>query len=196
MPYCESRRLETLGHLDSLAEFPAFIGIGHASTSVETMNLMNTSNPFQIPACLQRADSQQRRRERFKKGFIAIVAVAVILLVGLLIEGCMSEKTMPQPPAPKAVQSPGPQPNQPLVVQKPDPSPQPNLNAASRIAPPVSKEQAITASHSESLYVVKSGDTLTRIAKVHGTTVKALKSANGLDGDRLVVGEKLKIPEA
>jgi hypothetical protein len=157
---------------------------------------MNTSNPFQIPACLQRADSQQRRRERFKKGFIAIVAVAVILLVGLLIEGCMSEKTMPQPPAPKAVQSPGPQPNQPLVVQKPDPSPQPNLNAASRIAPPVSKEQAITASHSESLYVVKSGDTLTRIAKVHGTTVKALKSANGLDGDRLVVGEKLKIPEA
>jgi peptidoglycan endopeptidase LytE len=83
-----------------------------------------------------------------------------------------------------------------LVVQKPDPSPQPNLNAASRIAPPVSKEQAITASHSESLYVVKSGDTLTRIAKVHGTTVKALKSANGLDGDRLVVGEKLKIPEA
>jgi LysM repeat protein len=41
-------------------------------------------------------------------------------------------------------------------------------------------------------YRESSGDTLTRIAKVHGTTVKALKSANGLEGDRLVVGEKLK----
>jgi LysM repeat protein len=44
--------------------------------------------------------------------------------------------------------------------------------------------------------VVKSGDTLTRIAKVHGTTVKALKSANGLENDRLIVGAKLKIPQA
>jgi LysM repeat protein len=160
------------------------------------MNLMNTSNPFQIPACLQRADSEQRRRERFKKGFIAGLAVVVILLVGLLIEGCMSEKTATPPPVPKVAGLPVPQPNQPLVVQQPNSNPQPNLAATTKPAPAIPGNAAAIASHAETLYVVKSGDTLTRIARVHGTTVKALKSANSLDGDHLVVGEKLKIPQA
>jgi LysM repeat protein len=162
----------------------------------KSMNLMNTSNPFQIPACLQRADSEQRRRERFKKGFIAGVAVVVILLVGLLIEGCMSEKATTPAPAPKVAEVSAPQPGQTLVVQKPNPCPQPNLNATTRPAPSSSATVAATASHSETVYVVKSGDTLTRIAKAHGTTIKALRAANSLEGDRLLVGEKLKMPEA
>ena len=166
------------------------------------MNIVNPSNPFQIPSCLQRADSQQRRRERFKKGFIAAVVAVVILLVGLLIEGCMSEQTTAPAPAKKVTQStgvPASWTNPALIVeQKPKPKPcaQPNLNATSRTAPPVSKENAVTASQPETLYVVKSGDTLIRIAKVHGTTVKALKAANGLENDRIVVGAKLKIPAA
>lgn len=43
-------------------------------------------------------------------------------------------------------------------------------------------------------YTVKSGDTLTKIAKAHGTTVKALQSANGLATTKINVGQKLKIP--
>jgi LysM repeat protein len=43
-------------------------------------------------------------------------------------------------------------------------------------------------------YVVKSGDTLDRIARTHGTTVRAIKAANGLTGDRIVVGRKLNLP--
>jgi LysM repeat protein len=35
---------------------------------------------------------------------------------------------------------------------------------------------------------------LTRIAKSHGTTAKAIKSANNLKNDRINVGQKLKIP--
>jgi len=45
-----------------------------------------------------------------------------------------------------------------------------------------------------SVHIVKSGETLTRIAKQHGTTVKALRAANGLKTDRLVAGQKLKLP--
>jgi LysM repeat protein len=164
------------------------------------MNIVSPSNPFQIPSCLQRADSQQRRRERFKKGFIAAVVAVVILLVGLLIAGCMSEQTAATTPVKKVTKStdlPASWTNPALMVeQKPKPGPQPNLNATSRTAPPVSKEKAMTASHPEALYVVKSGDSLTRIAKVHGTTVKALKAANGLESDRIVVGARLKIPTA
>lgn len=47
----------------------------------------------------------------------------------------------------------------------------------------------------EKKYVVKSGDTLGRIAKAHGTTVKAIKSANGLTSDRIAVGKTLKLPQ-
>ena len=78
-----------------LPDFSVLLALGMLAFR-KSMNLINKSNPFQIPACLQRADSEQRRRERFKKGFIAGVAVVVILLVGLLIEGCMSEKATTQ----------------------------------------------------------------------------------------------------
>ena len=43
-------------------------------------------------------------------------------------------------------------------------------------------------------YTVKSGDTLTKIAKSHGTSVKAIESANGLSTTKIKVGQKLKIP--
>jgi LysM repeat protein len=42
--------------------------------------------------------------------------------------------------------------------------------------------------------VVKSGDTLPRIAKAHGLSVQAIKAANGLKSNRVVVGQKLKLP--
>jgi LysM repeat protein len=43
-------------------------------------------------------------------------------------------------------------------------------------------------------YVVKSGDTLTKIAKTHGTTVKAIEAENNLSTTRIHVGQKLKLP--
>lgn len=52
------------------------------------------------------------------------------------------------------------------------------------------------AESNANVYTVKSGDTLTRIAQRHGTTVSALRSANGLRTSRLLVGQKLKIPAA
>ncbi len=161
------------------------------------MNIMNTSNPFQVPVCLQRADSQQRRRERFKKGFIAAVAAVVVLLVGLLIEGCMTEQNTNTTSNPKVTDLPAARPNQPFAAA-PNPDSQPNLNLTRQPAASVSIEENATAvSHGKTtLYVIKSGDTLTRIAKTHGTTVKALRTANSLENDRIVVGAKLKIPEA
>jgi LysM repeat protein len=46
----------------------------------------------------------------------------------------------------------------------------------------------------DNVYIVKSGDTLWRIARAHGTTVSALRSANNLITDRLKVDQKLIIP--
>jgi peptidoglycan endopeptidase LytE len=46
----------------------------------------------------------------------------------------------------------------------------------------------------EQVYTVKSGDTLTKIASQFGTTIKALRSANNLETDKIKVGQKLRIP--
>ncbi len=43
-------------------------------------------------------------------------------------------------------------------------------------------------------YTIKAGDTLTKIARTHGTTVPALKELNGLRTDRINIGQKLKLP--
>ena len=43
-------------------------------------------------------------------------------------------------------------------------------------------------------YVVKSGDTLTTIAKANSVSVTELRRANGLTGDDIKVGQKLVIP--
>lgn len=45
-------------------------------------------------------------------------------------------------------------------------------------------------------HVVKKGDTLSGIAKKYGTSVKALKAANGLKTDTIKVGQKLDLPAA
>lgn len=43
-------------------------------------------------------------------------------------------------------------------------------------------------------YTVKGGDTLGKIAKKFGTSPKAIRAANSLSGDKINVGQKLKIP--
>lgn len=43
-------------------------------------------------------------------------------------------------------------------------------------------------------YIVKTGDTLTKIAAQHGTTLKALRTVNKLKTDKIKVGDKLIIP--
>jgi LysM repeat protein len=51
-----------------------------------------------------------------------------------------------------------------------------------------------SANGSDKTYTVKSGDTLMKIAKDSGVTLKSLRSANNLKTDQIKVGQKLKIP--
>lgn len=44
------------------------------------------------------------------------------------------------------------------------------------------------------IYTVKKGDSLTSIAKSHGTTVDLIAKINGLTSDRLAIGQRLKVP--
>jgi LysM repeat protein len=63
-------------------------------------------------------------------------------------------------------------------------------------APKVSAPAAAPAAGTTT-YVVKSGDTLSEIAQKHGIKTAALRAANsGIKGDKIIVGQKLKIPGA
>jgi LysM repeat protein len=52
----------------------------------------------------------------------------------------------------------------------------------------------VDVSSGEKTYVVKSGDTLGKLATEFHTTVKAIQSANNLPDTKIKVGQKLKIP--
>lgn len=164
---------------------------------------MNAMNPFQVPTCFQN-DHERRRRERFKRTFIAVVATGALVLVGLLIEGCMSEHANAAAtttatggsapaanPAPVPASTPAPVVTEPAPVAPSNPPP-----AMSPAPPPVSKADTFSPGHPVTMYVVRAGDSLTRIAKAHGTTVRAIEAANGMSTDHIAAGARLKIPTA
>jgi LysM repeat protein len=59
-----------------------------------------------------------------------------------------------------------------------------------------SAAQVESAPASGSWYTVKKGDTLSHIARYYGTTVQAIKDANGLSSSHIYVGQRLYIPAA
>ena len=222
-------------------------------------------NPFNAPGSLQ-AEQQRVRRERVKFVVWTIVVANVLLLMGLLIQGCKREPAgegtaensssptntvvnaappvetnAPVPPTfespssngvaqATATNAPPPAaqgPTKPYVVAKGDSfykiakangisvkaltEANPSVDSArlrvgQTLQVPSSTEpqtaahaKAPTHSHvspasSSGRYVVKSGDTLARIARTHHTTVQAIKSLNSLTSDHIAVGRTLKLP--
>ena len=166
------------------------------------MSAENPLNPFQIPSCFK-LEIEQRRRERFKKTVVTAVIVSIAVVVGLLIEGCVSERsvvtapqatTQPSAPQNTAQTLPGEKSQSVSVTQanalpvQPCPVATVPKKTVTPVNPPPTAGVAV--------YSVKTGDTLSRIAKAHGTTVKALKAANHLTTDKISVGEQLKVPTA
>ena len=70
----------------------------------------------------------------------------------------------------------------------------PAAAATASVSSPTASVPAVAETSGEQIYKVKSGDSLTTIAKHFGVTVKALRSANSLTTDKIKVGDKLKVP--
>ena len=164
---------------------------------------MNVDNPFQIPTCFK-LDIEQRRRERFKKTVVTAVIVSIAVVIGLLIEGCVSERSETKvsqnstPSQAQAVQSPEPQTLPEQQVQQIAPQTTPSMQPCPVAMVPKKTVSPVNPlpTTGGTVYSVKAGDSLSRIAKAHGTSVKALKAANNLASDRLDIGQQLKIPSA
>jgi nucleoid-associated protein YgaU len=163
---------------------------------------MSMPNPF-IPAGSLMAERQRRNRAQFKVGVYAVLAAHVMLLLGVLIQGCKSDDLASSAPGEAShgtTSALAPvQPPSANLPSSPASAATASLPSAPAIAdippgPLAGVTEAIPAANAELFYTVKSGDTLIRIAKAHGTTVAAIQAANALNHDRITVGLKLKLP--
>jgi len=173
------------------------------------------ANPFGLPRVIL-AEREARRRRQFRACVYTLLITATILIMGTLIQGCRTQK----PPASGEVaQTPMVRTNCLIPRQATNPLPTPMAQSDSAadtnwITPqsaslpenvtlpaptsepmPMPGVHKAPAHHAAGIYVVKHGDTLARIARAHGTTVKALKNANQLANDHIFVGEKLKLSQ-
>jgi LysM repeat protein len=153
---------------------------------------MNNSNPFIPQGSVLEHD---KRRSHMKLAVFCVLAVSVCGLTAMLIQGCKREQSEVQPPAetnaaPVDTSLPPVNTNTPSAAMALPPN---NItNAASAPASPVS---AMAPEAAGTEYVVVQGDTLGKIAKAHGVSLRALEAANpNVQPTKMKIGQKIMIP--
>ena len=125
-------------------------------------------------------------------GLIVAVHVAVIGSV-IMTQGCTSTQSGAGSTTPTVVDSAPPPPMPPTIttvtpVAQPVPFP--------ALQPPTQPEPAKTSVAAENVYVVKSGDSLSKIAVAHGVSQRELAELNKIkDANKIIVGQKLILPD-
>jgi hypothetical protein len=104
----------------------------------------------------------------------------------------LPDDVTPAPPTPTAAPLVVGQTAAPVTV--PVATPIPVATAPIAAATPVARHHTGAMHYRAATVIVRRGDTLWHIARIHHTSVQALKAANGLRSDRILVGQKLKIP--
>ena len=142
---------------------------------------------------------EKKQRGRIKLAISAVIIIASAFFLGMLIQGCNSAQMAGSESSsiaatPSNVPTLKPATNVPALAATNAPAPPPVAAPVSE--PQFSGEPVEKSTLMDTLYVVRRGDTLTRLARTYGTTVRLLKAENGLKSDRIVVGQQLKIPPA
>jgi LysM repeat protein len=169
---------------------------------------MTNPNPFVPKGSL--LEQHTKSRSQFKWAVSGVLAVGVIGLVAILIQGCKREAPVGDSGSPDLSASPTNSPsdmssNSAEIYSNATPNyaatPASNSTVApvqpiSAVPPPIAPIPAVPeASGATTEYTVVSGDTLGKIAHAHGVSLKALLAANpGVDPKKLRPKQKLNIP--
>ena len=162
---------------------------------------MSNPNPFVPKGSL--LEQQSKRRSNLKIGVSIVLAVGIVGLLAMLIQGCKRDTSSENPTTTDqdtnvpAIQTdtnpPAMTDTNPPIVTAPV-----LTNTPPPVTPPVIPapvENTTPPATEGSEYVVVSGDTLGKIAKKNGVTLKALEAANpGVNAKHLKVKQKLTIP--
>jgi LysM repeat protein len=144
---------------------------------------MNNPNPFVPKGSI--LELQSKRRSRLKLAVLCAVTFGVAGLSAMLIQGCKRE----QPADTTDNSTPTIDTNTAVAADTNTPTidTNPPVVTPPVVVPPVEP--------TESEYVVVQGDTLGKIAKKSGVTLKALEAANpGVVPTKLKIGQKLSLP--
>jgi len=155
---------------------------------------MNTPNPLVPQGSFQ---EQSKRKSQVRLIVFSILAVHVLLLGALLIQGCKRDETTPSgagdtapPPVMDTNTLVPPPPPPPLTNELPPPP------ATNVIVPPLDTgtppppPPVTTIEH-----VIAKGESFSALAKKYGVSVKAIQQANpGVDPAKLKIGQKINIP--
>lgn len=126
-------------------------------------------------------------------GLIVGVHVAVIASV-VMTQGCTSTKSGTGSAVPEQVETAPVPPMPPSFGVMATPALQPVAFPA--IQPPVKPAPMKTSVSAENVYVVKSGDSLSKIATAHGIKIAELKELNQIvDVNKIRIGQKLILPD-
>ena len=126
-------------------------------------------------------------------GMIVAVHVAVIGSV-VMTQGCVSTRTESDVVVPAPVETAPVPPMPPSADVVPVAAPAPV--AFPVLQPPVQPAPVKTSVSAENVYVVKPGDSLSKIAAAHGVKTAELKELNNVvDVNKIRVGQKLILPD-
>ena len=161
-----------------------------------------------------------RGRKQIPVAVFAVIMIHVVLFVVLLIAaGCRSSarvKRNVSPTPERAEQQAIANPDVPQIAANESQIPATNnepVMATEPVVEPESPQRAVSSeniaqtrqpsasrsiakpstSRSQKFYVVKAGDTLEKIAKLHGTTIQAVRTANRIKSDLIHPGQKLQL---
>ena len=67
--------------------------------------------------------------------------------------------------------------------------------AKKKAAEEAARKKAAEEAKKPIIHEVKEGNNLTKLAKQYGTTPEAIRKANGITGDQIKIGQKIKIPK-
>ena len=150
---------------------------------------MNSLNPF-VPSITLIKVPRRDQRERFRKVVFGVLAAQLVLILSLLLNHGRSEAASPEIASTSVSLASA------NVSDRAAAAPPAVLQSNPATAVPSEVVMPAPLAQTQGLYVIKSGDTLSSIARACGSTVKALKSVNSLASDRLMVGQKLRLPES
>jgi LysM repeat protein len=156
---------------------------------------MNNPNPFVPKGSL--LEQQSQRRSRLKLVVFCVLTVSVAGLVVMLIQGCKRENPDAQPTVDTNNVPPLEMPTNPPAMDTNPPAAAPIQSNAVVIPPVVPPPVApvVETPAAGGTYEIVSGDTLAKIAKKNGVSLKALENANpGVDPKKLKPKMKLNLP--